>query len=125
MQWMDIAAGIAGRRHCRSQVVTEAVDELVFKRPIHLGDVVIVQASTNFVGKTSLEVGVRVDREDIRTCTREHCLSAYFTMVAVDKHGRPLPVLPLLTETEVEMRRHNAAQSRRAARLARKNSARK
>ncbi|MBN1961901.1 MAG: acyl-CoA thioesterase [Deltaproteobacteria bacterium] len=121
MQWMDIAAGIAGRRHCRNQVVTVAVDEIVFERPIHLGDVIIVRASANYVGRTSIEVGVRVDREDISSGEREHCLSGYFTMVSVDKNGKPLPVPPLTAESEIEKRRYKAAQLRRAERLAHKD----
>ena len=122
MQWMDIAAGIAGSRHCRGQVVTVAVDELVFTTPIRLGDVVVVRASVNFVGKTSLEVGVRVEREEAHTGKREHSLTGYFTMVAVDKEGHPTAVPPLTTESEIEARRWAAAQARRAARLARKSA---
>src|SRR5690606_41978255 len=74
MQWMDIAAGIAAGRHCRMrQVVTAAVDDLEFRRPIRLGDVVLIRACVNFVHRTSMEVGVRVEREDAVTGTREHC----------------------------------------------------
>jgi acyl-CoA hydrolase len=123
MQWMDIAAGIVGGRHCRTQVVTVAVDEIVFRRPIHLGDVVCLRASVNFVGRTSLEVGVRVEREEIGSGVREHCLSGYFTMVAIDQHGNPVPVPPLVADGESETRRFKAAQARRAARLARRNAA--
>lgn len=120
MQWMDVAAGIAASRHCHGQVVTAAVDELVFDRPIRLGDVVIVKASVNYTGRTSLEVGVRVDREDSRTGQHEHCLSGHFTFVAVDAQGKPVPVPPISPETAVEKRRYEAAKTRRATRLARK-----
>jgi acyl-CoA hydrolase len=121
LQWMDIAAGIVGGRHCRNQVITVAIDEIVFKRPIHLGDVVVVRASVNFVGRTSLEVGVRVDREEVDTGIREHCLSGYFTMVSVDAHGQPIAAPALVAESEIEQRRFAAAQTRRAARLARRH----
>jgi acyl-CoA hydrolase len=122
MQWMDVAAGIAGARHCRNGVVTAAVDDIVFRRPIHLGDVVVVKASVNFAGRTSLEVGVKVEREDT-TGTREHCLTGYFTMVSVDAQGRPVEVPELSPETEAEKRRCAAAVARRAARLERKKNA--
>lgn len=119
MQWMDIAAGIAATRHCHGQVVTAAVDEIVFERPIRLGDVVLVRASVNFTGRTSLEVGVRVDREDAETGAHEHCLSGHFTFVAIDDAGRPVPVPPITPETDIEKRRYAAAEARRAARRAR------
>lgn len=120
MQWMDVAAGIAGARHCRNAVVTAAVDDIVFRRPIHLGDVVLVKASVNYAGRTSLEVGVKVEREDTGSGEREHCLTGYFTMVSVDAAGRPLPVPPIEPSTEAEKRRCLAAQTRRQERLARK-----
>ncbi len=122
MQWMDVAAGIAGARHCRNAVVTAAVDDIVFRRPIHLGDVVLVKACVNYAGRTSLEVGVKVEREDT-TGRREHCLTGYFTMVAVDAQGRPVEVPPLAPESDAERRRHAAAVARRKARLERKSHA--
>ncbi len=123
MQWMDIAAGIAGARHCRGAVVTAAVDEMVFKRPIRLGDVVIVKACVNWAGRTSLEVGVKVEREEAHNGVREHCLTGYFTMVAVDDHGHPVEVPPITAGTDDEKRRFEAAKTRRAARLAAKTRA--
>jgi acyl-CoA hydrolase len=117
MEWMDIAAGIAARRHAHAPAVTVAVDELVFKRPTHVGDVVIIRAMVNFAGRTSMEVGVRVDREDSKTGAFEHCLTGYFTFVAIDAAGRPILVPPIKPETEVECRRFAEAQARRAHRL--------
>lgn len=122
MQWMDIAAGIAAERHAASGVVTAAVDELVFERPIRLGDVVVVKSCVNYTGRTSMEVGVRVEREERGTRKREHALSAYFTFVAVEG-GAPQPVPPIRPETEIEKRRYAAAQARRQRRLASKSSA--
>ena len=120
MQWMDLAAGIAAHRHCRGQVVTAAVDGLVFARPIRLGDLVIIKACVDFAGRTSMEVGVRVEREDPGAGTREHCLSAYFTFVAIDGGGRPIATPALEPETELERKWYDAAKARRAVRLARK-----
>src|SRR4051812_414550 len=92
MQWMDITAGIAAGRHIAGAAVTVAVDDLVFKRAIHMGDVVILRACVNYTGRTSMEVGVRVEREDLLTRNREHCLSGYFTFVGVDRAGTPIPI---------------------------------
>ncbi len=123
MEWMDIACSIAAHRHCRGQVVTAAVDELVFARPIRLGDIVIVKACVNFAGHTSMEVGVRVEREEPTTGAREHCLSGYFTFVAIDAAGHPIATPPLAPQGDIEQRRYAAARARRAARLAHKPSA--
>lgn len=117
MQWMDITGGIAASRHCRGAAVTAAVDELHFNRPIRLGDVVILKACVNYAGRTSMEVGVRVEREDPRTGQREHCLSGYFTFVAVSEEGTPMRIPPVEPSTELERRRYHTAQRRRQSRL--------
>ena len=117
MQWMDITAGIAAVRHCREPVVTVAVDDMHFAQPIRLGDVVILKACVNHTGRTSMEVGVRVEREKIKTREREHCLTGYFTFVAVDTQSRPIPVPPIKTETDNEQRRFENAEARRQKRL--------
>lgn len=118
MQWMDVAAGICAGRHCGGPVVTAAVDELVFASPIRMGDVVIIRASANFTGRTSMEIGVRVEREEEGTRELEHCLSGYFTFVAVDAKGRPKPVPPLQPQSAIERERWRRAKARRAHRLA-------
>jgi acyl-CoA hydrolase len=118
MQWMDIAAGIAGGRHSGKPVVTLAVDDLHFERPIRLGDVVVVRAMVNHAGATSMEVGVRVDREEPATRRQEHCLSGYFIFVAVDNKGRPVPVPLVSPSTPEEQRRFDNAVRRRARRQA-------
>ncbi len=117
MQWMDIAAAVAAGRHCGGAVVTAAVDDMQFTHPIRMGDVVLVRACVNFTGTTSLEVGVRVDSEHMQTRAREHCLSAYFTMVGVDPQGQPCAVPPLKLDTAVQKVRAAAAQRRRSLRL--------
>jgi len=122
MQWMDIAAAISAMRHCREPVVTVAVDDLHFARAIRLGDVVVINAQVNHTGKTSMEVGVRVERENQKTREREHCLTGYFTFVAVDSENRPIPVAPLETQSEEDRRRFEDAQRRRSERLERYKS---
>lgn len=117
MQWMDIAAGIAAGRHAQGPVVTVAVDDLHFARPIKMGDVVTIRAMVNFTGTTSMEVGVRVDRETVQDARREHCLSGYFTFVAVDAQGQPKTVSGVLPASIVARRRFRAAQERRQRRL--------
>ena len=119
MEWMDIAAAISAMRHSQSAVVTLAVDDLHFAQPIKLGDVVRVLACVNHVGTTSMEVGVRVERENIKSKNYEHCLTGYFTFVALDENGNPTRVPGLETQTEAEERRFQNAEIRRGLRLAR------
>ena len=117
MQWIDIAAAIAAARHAGSPVVTASMDRLHFLKPVHLGAVVIVQAQVNFVAHTSMEVGVRVFVEELRTRQRTQATRAYVTMVAVDATGRPTAVPPLVLESDDDRRRHADAERRRAVRL--------
>ena len=117
MGLIDQAAYTAAIRHARTTVVTVCVDHLTFLRPIHVGDVIVVQASVNYVGRTSLEVGVRVETERLATGAVEHVGSAYLTMVALDGAGHPTPVPPLQPETPEDHRRCREAQERRACRL--------
>lgn len=119
MGLVDQAAYTAAIRHARQAVVTVCVDHLTFLRPIHIGDVIVVKSSVNYVGRTSMEVGVRVETERLATGEIEHVGSAYITMVAVDAEGHPTPVPPLLLETADDRRRHRQAQARRENRLAR------
>lgn len=117
MQWIDIAAAIAASRHAGAPVVTASMDRLHFLQPVRLGAVVIVQAQVNFVAHTSMEVGVRVFAEELRTKRRTQATRAYVTMVAVDASGRPAPVPPLVLETDEDRRRHADGERRRAVRL--------
>jgi len=118
MKLCDEAAGLASVKHSRCRVVTASMDRMTFMVPIHVGELVTFQASVNAVWHTSMEVGVRVDTEDPRTGERRHSNSAYLTMVAVDDQGNPMPVPPLLTGSEEELRREGEAQLRRRNRLA-------
>jgi acyl-CoA hydrolase len=98
--------------------VTVSVDRVDFREPIHVGDLVIMKSSVNYVGRTSMEVGVRVETENLLTGVRRHTNSCYLTFVAVDRNGKPVPVPPLRPETPDEIRRHDAAKQRRERRLA-------
>jgi acyl-CoA hydrolase len=117
MAWIDIAAAIAAGRHARKVVVTASIDALHFVSPVKVGHFVHIQASVNFAGRTSMEVGVRVDAEDPLTGKRQHTATAYTTFVALDEKGLPTPVGPLIPETPEEKRRYSAAQKRRQSRM--------
>jgi acyl-CoA hydrolase len=119
---MDTASAVSAIRHARSNCVTVSVDRVDFREPIHLGELVIMKCSVNFVGRTSMEVGVRVEAENLQTGIRRHTNSCYLTFVAIDRNGRPIEVPGLITETEEEKRRFEAAQARRRRRLEERNS---
>jgi acyl-CoA hydrolase len=114
---MDTASAVSAIRHARSNCVTVSVDRVDFREPIHLGDLVIMKCSVNYVGRTSMEVGVRVEAENLQTGVRRHTNSCYLTFVAIDRNGRPISVPPLLAQTEEEKRRYEAAKERRRRRL--------
>ena len=121
MKLVDNAAGLAAIRHSRGPVVTASIDEMSFIEPVQLGSLVTVKASLNYVGTSSMEVGVRVETEDILTGERAHTSSAYLVFVALDKDtGKPREVPRLVTETPDEKRRMREALIRREARLARR-----
>jgi acyl-CoA hydrolase len=117
MSWIDIAGAIAAGRHARKVVVTASIDALHFVAPIKVGHVVHIKAMVNFASKTSMEVGVRVDSENPVTGEVHHTAKAYLTFVALDEHGKPTPVPPLLAETAEEKRRYEEAKKRREARV--------
>lgn len=114
---MDKCAAIAAFRHCRASVVTASIDRVDFREPIHLGDLVVMKASVNYAGRTSMEVGVRVEAEELLSGRRRHTNSCYLTFVAVDRNGRPIDVPELVPETPDELRRFEAARERRRRRL--------
>jgi len=114
---VDRVAAVAAIRHARQPCVTVSVDRVDFHEPIHLGELVVARASVNYVGKTSMEVGVRIDTEHLVTGVRRHTNSCYVTFVAIDAEGRPVPVRPLLLETDEDRRRHTRAVARRRLRV--------
>ena len=119
---MDRAAAVAAIRHARTTCVTASIDRVDFREPIHLGDLVIMKASVNYVGTTSMEIGVRVEAEDMLSGNRRHTNSCYLTFVAVDRNGRPVPIPALRPESPDEKRRSQAAQDRRRRRLEERNA---
>ena len=122
MKLIDAAAGAVALRHARANTVTASVDRLDFHHPVFIGDLLTLKASLNLVGKTSMEIGVHVQAENLITGEIRHTASAYLTFVALDEEGRPLVVPPLILETEDEMRRNREAQARSEVRLRERKS---
>lgn len=121
MHWIDICAAVAAGRHARTPVVTASVDQIDFLRPVRVGSVLVLLASVNYAGRTSMEIGVKVFNEDRATGERSHVASAYLTFVSLDRDsGEPRPVPGILAESAEEKRRYQAAERRREARLARR-----
>jgi acyl-CoA hydrolase len=113
----DEVAGIAAVRHSGARVVTAALDRMTFLHPVYVGNLVTVKASVNAAWRTSMEVGVRVEAENVRTGEITHTSTAYLTMVALDEDGRPSTVPAVEPETADEQRRGREAQLRRDNRL--------
>ncbi len=118
MKLIDTAASVVAARHARSNIVTASIDRLDFHHPAYVGDLLFFRASLNLVGRTSMEVGVKVEAENLRTGEVRRTNSAYLTYVALDENGRPCEVPPLVLETEEEVRRNRRAKARREVRLA-------
>jgi acyl-CoA hydrolase len=116
LKLMDEVAYSCATRFCGHYVVTLSVDQVLFKEPIHIGELVTFLACVNYTGRTSVEVGVKVIAEDIKNGVSRHTISCYITMVALDDQGRPTPVPPLPIETGEDRRRFDQAQLRRAFR---------
>ncbi|MGG7519182.1 acyl-CoA thioesterase [Allorhizobium undicola] len=113
---LDRVAYSCASRFSQHYAVTLSVDQVMFRQPIHVGELVTFRASVNHAGRTSMEIGIRVEAEDIRTGARRHTNSCYFTMVAVDEAGKPIAVPELILDTAAKQRRAQAAQARRALR---------
>lgn len=121
MRLVDTAAGLAAVKHSGGPVVTAEIDEMSFLEPVNIGDLVTLKASVNEVGSTSMEVGVRVETENVLTGQVRHTSTAYLVFVSLDPvTRRPRPVPRLIAESEAEKRRMSEARLRREARLARR-----
>ncbi|STZ75638.1 acyl-CoA thioesterase [Bergeriella denitrificans] len=116
LKLLDQVAYACASRYSGYYCVTLSVDQVTFKEPIHVGELVTFFASVNMVGRTSMEVGIRVEAQNIRDRTTRHTNSCYFTMVAMDE-GKPAAVPPLHISNEVQRCRQEAAQQRKALRL--------
>ncbi len=123
MHLVDLAGALAAVRHARCPVVTASVDQMTFLHPVHIGNLIILRSSVNRVFRTSMEVGVRVEAEDLVTGQRKHTSSAYLTFVALDPGGRRVAIRPVIPESDDEKRRFAEADERRAYRLAMRDKA--
>ena len=117
MHWIDMAAALAAHRHSRNYVVTASIDHMDFLVPVHVGDLVILRSSVNRVFHTSMEVGVKVFVEDLRTGAVRHTSSAYLTFVALGDDGNRITIPAVVPESEDEKRRYEEAARRRDYRL--------
>lgn len=118
MHLCDEVAGIAAVRHSGARVVTAAMDRMSFRHPVFVGQLVTVKATVNAAWRSSMEVGVRIESENVRTGEVLHTSTAYLTMVALDEYGNPTVVPPIEPGTADEERRAREAQLRRDTRLA-------
>jgi acyl-CoA hydrolase len=117
MKLIDNAAGVVAVRHSRSNCVTVSVDQIDFHHPAFIGDLLIIKAGLNLVGKTSMEIGARVESENLLTGETRHIASAYLTFVALSSQSKPVMVPGLIPETEKEKERNCEAKIRRKHRL--------
>ncbi|MEW6404760.1 MAG: acyl-CoA thioesterase [Chloroflexota bacterium] len=118
MKLVDEAGALTCMRHAQCRVVTVAIDSMVFRNPIRIGDLVILNAEVTYTGRTSMEAEVQVQAENPITGVRTHTNTAYLVYVALDDEGRSIPVPQLIAETEDEKRRMKQAQLRQEHRLA-------
>ncbi len=123
MKIVDEAGGICAMRHANRPCVTVAIDEMSFLSPVNVGELLSCRASVNYVGKSSIEVGVKVHAENPITGEVTHTNSAYLVYVAIDDQGRPCGVPPLLYESDEERRRGEQGRARQELRLARRRRA--
>ncbi|KAF0811946.1 putative acyl-CoA thioester hydrolase [Andreprevotia sp. IGB-42] len=117
LKLLDEVAYACASRYAGTYVVTLSVDQVLFKQPIHVGELVTFLASVNYTGRTSMEIGIRVCAENIRTREQRHTNSCYFTMVAMGEDGKPAVIPPLQPEDATAIARWQAAEHRRALRL--------
>lgn len=117
MKLCDEAGGMAAVKHARRPAVTVTVDSMTFLSPVHIGDLVTVQAEVTWVGRTSLETRVIVTAENVLTGAQTHTNTAFFVYVALDENGRPAPIPPLICETAAEQAQCHRAEERQQRRL--------
>jgi len=117
MRRADEVGSMVAMRHSRKRVVTASIDRMDFLKPVYVGNLLILKAVMNYTGKTSMEVGVRVEAEDLRTGELSHTGTAYITYVALDKNGKPTRAPPIIPETDEEKRRYAEAKARRQKRI--------
>ena len=116
LRLLDQVAYACASRYCGHYVVTLSVDQVFFKAPINLGDLVTFMSHVNYTGRTSMEIGIKVVAENPRTTESRHVMSCFFTMIAVDEKANPIPVEPVELETEMERQLYESAKQRRTLR---------
>ncbi|WP_437879923.1 acyl-CoA thioesterase [Pseudomonas sp. LRF_L74] len=116
LKYLDEVAYACASRYAGSYVVTLSVDQVIFRQPVHVGELVTFLASVNYTGRTSMEIGIKVITENIRERSVRHSNSCFFTMVAVDDNRQPTPVPQLQPQTPDEVRRFEQAKQRREIR---------
>ncbi len=117
LKLLDVAAAVAAMRHARTNVVSASIDSMDFYHPVYVGNLLILKASVNYSGRTSMEVGVRIEAEDLKTGRLTHTGSSYITYVALDEDGKPTQVPEVLPHTRTEKRRWREAKERRTQRI--------
>ncbi len=125
LKLLDNVAYACSSRYAGKNTVTLSVDQVFFKEPIYVGELVTFLATINYVGNTSLEVGIRVIAENLLTRLCRHTNTCYITMVAIDEHGKPIKIPALMIETQVQVRRNTEALIRKQARIQTQSSASK
>ena len=117
LKLVDLAAAVSAMRHARTTVVTASIDRMDFYHPVYVGNLVSLKSSVNYAGTTSMEVGVRIEAEDLKSGKITHTGSSYLTYVAIDDNGNPLEIPDVIPESPKEKRRWREAKVRRAERL--------
>ena len=119
MQYMDLCAAMSAYKFARTAVVTASVDRLDFLAPARVGDMLILKSSVNYSHNTSMEIGVHIDAENVKTGKRRHTASAYLTFVSLDSNGKPQKVDDIIAESDDEKRRYNEGKERHLERMQR------
>ncbi len=117
LKLVDVAAAVAAMRHARTNVVSASIDRMDFYHPVYVGNLLILKASVNYTGQTSMESGVRIEAEDLKTGKLTHTGSSYVTYVALDEEGKPTEVPEVKPQSQIEKRRWREAKERRNQRL--------
>lgn len=117
MKLMDEIAGSVAALHARKNVVTASIDKMSFYEPVYIGNLLLLKASVNYVGRTSMEVGVKIESRDLRTGKTVHTGSSYLTFVALDENGKPTEVADVIPETPDQKRRYREGKARKQARM--------
>ena len=112
MHLMDMCAAMSAYKHARTAVVTASVDRLDFLAPVKMGEIMILKSSVNYTGKSSMEVGVRIESENPKTGHVHHTSSAYLTFVSLNENGKPQSVDDIEPENDIEIRRYNEGKNR-------------